>query len=291
MLLKDCNPYIRVASIQAAILERTGLRKAYDYRLFYILENTGSIIIENSCYDVLPDTIIIIPPATAYDFRGKLRTCVLNFDITRKHSHRTTPLFPPHIENFDLESLFETELLEGFDHPRLIQGDIYTRESILRIIKQFNIHGDNADAASSAMLKLFFAELLNRNTSAEDMLVKKIISYIRIHAPSVNSNANVAQAFGYHPVYLNHLFKHVTGKTLHGTIMDTKLQIACQWLIGTDEKIDAVAHLAGFSSRTHFCTAFKKRLGISPIAYRKTHEMQIQQSPFIFGSECANLDA
>ena len=26
MLLKDCNPYIRTAEIQAAILERTGLR-------------------------------------------------------------------------------------------------------------------------------------------------------------------------------------------------------------------------------------------------------------------------
>lgn len=36
MLLQDCNPFIRTAQIQPAIIERTGLRKAYDYRFFYI---------------------------------------------------------------------------------------------------------------------------------------------------------------------------------------------------------------------------------------------------------------
>jgi len=272
MLLKDCNPYIRAAAIHPAILERSGLRKAYDYRLFYILENTGIIQINDSCYHVGPDTIIIIPPDTPYDFQGKMKVCVLNFDITRNFAHRTTPQFPPNVENFDPNALFETQLLEQFETPQIIQGNQCTQESVLKIIKQFNTQGEYADAACCAMLKLFFSELLNRNVSAEDSLVEEIMSFVRINVASVTGNEYIAQAFGYHPVYLSSLIKRNTGKTLHAVVLDAKLEVACQWLTGTDEKIDEIANLAGFCSRTHFCTIFKKKLGVSPKEYRNKRD-------------------
>ena len=272
MLLKDCNPYLRIAQIQPAVLERTGPRMAYDYRLFYILENTGSTIIEEQCYELRPDMMIIIPPATAYDFRGQLKTCVLNFDMTRRFSHRSQPLFPPCVPDFDPNFLFETELVEGLDRPFVMQGDEFTRESILRIINQFNTQGPYAEATVSAMLKLLFAQLLSSSIAPETRLSQKIMSYIRTYAATINSNLDVAAAFGYHPVYLGELLKRTTGQTLHSAIVDAKLQLACHWLIGTDEGIDTVAQLAGFCSRTHFCTLFKKKKGISPAEYRRSRQ-------------------
>ena len=271
MLLKDCNPFVRIAQIQPAVLERTGPRMAYDYRLFYILENSGSILIKGNRHDISPDTIIVIPPATAYDFQGRLKTCVLNFDITQRFSHRKQPLFPPCEADFDPNSLFETELLEGFTHPCVLQGDISTRDTVLRIISRFNTHSKYADAAVSAMLKLLLVELLGRNADPKDKISEKVMSYIRIHAASVNSNEDVARVFGYHPVYLGDLIKRTTGKTLHAAITEAKLQLACRWLAGTEESIDDIAHLTGFCSRAHFCTLFKKLLGVSPSQYRKNH--------------------
>ena len=271
MKLTDCNPYVRTAELQPAILERTGLRKAYDYRLFYILENSGFIILGGIPYEVRPDTIIVVPPAIGYDFQGKLKTCVLNFDVTRNFSHRSAPLFPPRVAEFDPELLFETELLEGFEYPCLLQGDFSTRETVLRIVNQFNSRGKYADAMTSTMLKLLFAELLSRNTSSEDLLTEKVMSYIHTNAASIGSNSDVAQVFGYHPVYLSDLIKRTTQKTLHAAITDAKLQLACRWLAGTDESIDDIAHLTGFCSRTHFCALFKKKLGVSPSEYRRSH--------------------
>lgn len=272
MLLKDCNPYLRIAQIQPAVLERTGPRMAYDYRLFYILENTGSTIIEGQCYELRPDMMIIIPPATAYDFRGQLKTCVLNFDMTRRFSHRSQPLFPPCVPDFDPNFLFETELVEGLDRPFVMQGDEFTRESILRIINQFNTQGPYAEATVSAMLKLLFAQLLSSSIAPEARLSQKIMSYIRTYAATISGNTDVAAAFGYHPVYLGELIKRTTGQTLHAVIVNAKLQLACHWLIGTDESIDTIAQLAGFCSRTHFCTLFKKKQGISPTEYRRTRK-------------------
>lgn len=274
MLLKDCNPYIRTAQIQPAVLERTGLRKAYDYRLFYILENKGSIIIEGICHEICSDTVIIIPPATAYDFQGKLKICVLNFDITQSFSYRTQPLFPPCESQFNPDLLFETELLEGFEQPYLLHGDISIRDTVLQIISRFNMQGKYSDAAVSAMLKLLFSELLSLNNNPREILGEKVMSYIRIHAAYIKSNEDVARAFGYHTVYLGELFKRTVGKTLHVAITEAKLQIACKWLIGTEESIEDIAHLSGFCSRSHFCTLFKKELKTSPTEYRKKHRTQ-----------------
>ena len=269
MRLEECNPYIRTAQIQSPILERTGARMAYDYRLFYILEHTGQILIEGEWHEICPDTVIILPPAKAYDFQGQMKTCVLNFDITRSFAHRTQPLFPPCVADFDLDSVFETELLEGFEAPRLLRGDAFTRESVMRLVGNFQTRGSYAQGTASAMLKLLLAELLRRELPPENKLTEKVLSHIRIHAASIRSNSDVAEFFGYHPVYMGELIRRITGKTLHSIIMDAKLQLACQWLMGTQESIDSIAQTVGFCSRTHFCTLFKKKMGISPKEYRK----------------------
>lgn len=271
MLLQDCNPYIRAAQIQPAVLEHTGLRKAYDYRIFYILDGNGNILIEDGIYPIRPDSIIVLPPNTAYDFQGQIKVVVLNFDITRRFAHRTQPVFPPRAAEFDPSLLMETELLEDFDRPQVLHSNGSLQKDILQIVFHFNSKVKYADAQASAQLKLFFAELSATNEDPKDKQVEKILIHIRMHAASIRNNEDVARAFGYHPVYLNNLIKRSTGKTLHTVITDAKLQIACQCLSETAETIEAISCLTGFCSRTHFCTLFKKKLGLSPVQYRKLH--------------------
>ena len=271
MLLQDCTPYIRAAQIQPAVLERTGLRKAYDYRIFYILENEGNILIEDEVYPIHPDSIIVLPPNTAYDFQGQIKVVVLNFDITRRFAHQTQPIFPPSAAEFDPALLLETELLDEFDHPVVMHTNGSFQNDLLQIVFHFNSQGKYADAQASAQLKLLFAGLLDTNEDPKGKQAEKILIHIRMHAASIRNNEDVARYFGYHPVYLNDLIKRATGKTLHSVITDAKLQIACQCLAETDETIEAISCLAGFCSRTHFCTLFKKKLGLSPAQYRKLH--------------------
>ena len=269
MLLQDCNPYIRAAQIQPAVLERTGLRKAYDYRIFYILENEGNILIEDEIHPIRPDSIIVLPPNIAYDFYGQIKVAVLNFDITRRFAHRTQPISPPSVAEFDPSLLLETELLEEFDRPLVLHTNGSLQKDIMQIVFHFNSKVKYADAQASAQLKLLFAELLATNEDPKDKQLEKVLVHIRMHAASIRNNEAVARIFGYHPVYLNDLIKQATGKTLHSVITDAKLQLACQYLSETAETIESIAMLAGFCSRTHFCTLFKKKLGLSPTQYRK----------------------
>ena len=274
MLLQDCNPYIRNAQIQPTIIERTGLRKAYDYRLFYIMENNGSIMIEDQNYPIQSDSVIILPPNTAYDFRGKLKVVVLNFDITRRFTYKTQPIFPPRVSEFDPMLLFETELLDGLDKPMVFHSNGSIRSNVLQIVYYFNSRKPYADAKASAHLKLLFADLLTEKEDLTDTRAEKILVYIRMHAATIRSNEDLAHTIGYHPVYLNDLIKRATGKTLHNILIDAKLQAACQRLTETNESIETISFLSGFCSRTHFCTVFKKKFGFSPTQFRKLHIKQ-----------------
>ena len=274
MLLQDCNPYIRMAQIQPAILERTGLRKAYEYRIFYIMENEGFIQIEDESYPIRQDSVIILPPNTPYDFRGRLKVAVLNFDITRRFAHQTQPLFPPSVAEFVPSLMMETELLDGFDRPIVLHTNGSLQNDILKIVFHFNSHRKCADASASAQLKLLFAELSDANEDPKDKQAEKILTHIRMHAASIGCNEDVARTFGYHPVYLNELIKRCTGKTLHSVIVEAKLQIACQYLTKTTETIETISALAGFCSRAYFCVLFKKKFGLSPAQYRKHQAKQ-----------------
>lgn len=269
MTLEDSNPFVRTAELQPAVLEGTGLRKAYDHRLFYVLEGSGHIQIDTDLHLIQPDSLILLPPAVAYDFGGKLKVAVLNFDVTRQAIHRNKPLFPPRVELFQPELIFDLQTIDEFSFPRLFRTNAQLREQVLELVSRFQPETACADAAVSAGLKLLLAELLSRSIAPEDRLSQRLLSYIHIHAAEISDNASVAAAFGYHPVYLNELLRRTTGKTLHATVLEAKLEIACRWLRATDITIDEIAEECGFCSRSHFCTAFKQHMGCTPSQYRK----------------------
>lgn len=272
MKLCECNPFVRAAEIQPAVLEGTQPRMAYDHRLFYVLENGGQVIIDGASYNVSSDMMIFIPPETGYYFIGKIRVAVLNLDMTRGCAHRTKAICPPPIPHFKNELLFDRERADGFVSSFIISGDIVLRDAVLEIVQGFEEGATLSDALCSARLKLLLTEIIRRSNEEEckeQQLIREVKSYIRINAATVSGNTDIAQVFGYHPVYLAGLFKSVTGMTMHEAITDERIKLACRWLTQTEMGIDDIALSTGFCSRSHFCTVFKAKTGMTPSGYRK----------------------
>lgn len=271
MRIEDCNPYLRAAQIQPAVLEGEGARIAYDHRLFYILAGEGTLVLEDRTLPLSPDTLLLWPYGVGYHFRGQLRVVVLNFDLTRAAAHRTVPVCPPPASEFDRTLLFDTALLDELDEPLICPGGTHLREDILELVNTFSRHDPLADAITSALLKRLLAKLLRARAHTPDPtdeLIERVRRYVHLYAAEISGNEAVGQAFGYHPVYLAALFKEKTGGTLHRAILDERIALAKQWLTRTNRSIEEIAEDTGFSSRSHFCTAFKKITGISPRRYR-----------------------
>ena len=271
MELQNCNPYIRAAQIQPAVLEGRGARMAYDHRLFYILEGTGEMILQDGALPLSPDMMVLLRPATGYHFRGKMRVALLNFDLTRSATHRKEPICPPPVPEFDPTLLFDTESLELLETPLVRHEAQAFKSDLLMIIRSFSEVDPLSDAVCSALLKKLLADLLLSLRHAHDAtetLVERVNRYIHLYAAEIRDNRTIGEEFGYHPVYLAQLFRERTGKTLHRAILEARVELACQWLSRTDRSIEKIAYDTGFSSRSHFCTVFREILGITAKAYR-----------------------
>jgi len=71
--------------------------------------------------------------------------------------------------------------------------------------------------------------------------------------------------------YITARFKKEIGKTINEYIIDTKLSKAKSLLKNTDRSLSEIAYFLCFSTQTYFHTLFKKKYGITPNEYRKSH--------------------
>ena len=269
--VEKCNPFIRNAEITPAILEGEGMRKPYDNRLFYVLEGIGKIIIENKDYEISGGTLIYIPVSVKYTFRGKMKVIVINFDFTRDFDGEKTPICPPPESQFDENLMYDPTLAEGFEIPLVFNNYHNFASELTETVSIFSRKDASSDALCSAKLKFILATIAEKSDDSETNIGAKVKGYIAMYATENKSTGEIAKHFGYHPVYLESVFKKKTGQTIHSAIIDERIKIACRWLLNTNATLDVIAENTGFSSRTHFCTIFKAKTGLTPSVWRRQH--------------------
>ena len=117
------------------------------------------------------------------------------------------------------------------------------------------------------------------SAGAEERLAQKLTNYVNQHASDAGLSKTMAENFGYHPVYLSNVFKKHTGESLHKAIVLRRITLAENYLTQTELSVEQIALLVGFSSRGHFCTAFKAIKGVSPLTYRSDFIKKLYDKP------------
>lgn len=78
----------------------------------------------------------------------------------------------------------------------------------------------------------------------------------------------LARDAGVHPVYLARAFRQQFGCSPGEYLRQRRIDHACTELAETERSISAIALDAGFASPSHFATAFRATIGLSPRQYR-----------------------
>lgn len=269
--IEKCNPFIRAAELQRAVLEGESLRMAYDNRLFCVVENEGVFITQDQQYNISKGCVIFVPPSVGYCFRGKVKAAVINFDMTRGFDSQKKPICPPTIHFFDKAQCFDASVTDGFEKTNVYYGCDFLIPEFLELVTTFNKKDKFSDALTSSQLKSIMTKLLMQTdfcASPESQLVAKVDGYIRTYASEISGNTDIAKQFGYHPVYLASVYKAEKGKTLHSAIVEERLRLCCRWLSQTSASLEQIAQNTGFCSRAHFCTVFKAKMNMSPSEWR-----------------------
>lgn len=90
------------------------------------------------------------------------------------------------------------------------------------------------------------------------------------------SLASIAAEAGVSPFHLARLFHARTGRTLHGYRDQIRLRSALR-LLGEPVELSRLALDLGYSSHSHFTTAFVRRFGVSPSALRRQGPAEVRR--------------
>lgn len=138
-------------------------------------------------------------------------------------------------------------------------------------------------ASDKALLSQLKKDIISNYTLTMSKLPKKhiysrhislAIDYIEEHITENLSNTQVATFLNINADYLSRLFKKETKKTLAQYISYRKCVSASYMLENSNASCTQIANFLGFASCSHFITHFKKITGLTPDAYRKSHDKQ-----------------
>jgi AraC family transcriptional regulator len=80
---------------------------------------------------------------------------------------------------------------------------------------------------------------------------------------------DIAQAVAVHPAHLARVFGKYYGCTVGHYVRGLRMKWACRALSASNLPLSQVALATGYSDQSHFSTAFKRHIGVSPAEYRK----------------------
>ena len=141
----------------------------------------------------------------------------------------------------------------------------------MELINQFSgAKGDTPYTRSLFKSFLCLAAEMSSTVSETD-LSHTVQQYLYAHTRKTISAAQMAAELGYHPNYLNRVFKSSTGTTMRQYQLDLKIRKAMDMISHTDFTLRFIAQECGFDDQNYFSRLFRKRTGMSPTAFRQRH--------------------
>lgn len=99
--------------------------------------------------------------------------------------------------------------------------------------------------------------------------IERTIRFIQKYYHQPITVDDIANNVSLNRSYLATLFRRSMGTTIQNYLMDYRISKACELLILTKDSVHAIAYSCGYNDALTFSKAFKKKKGISPLAYRK----------------------
>lgn len=103
--------------------------------------------------------------------------------------------------------------------------------------------------------------------------IVKAVTYIDQHYTDAVSLDDIAEALNISKYTLAHEYREYIGTPVIESIIEKRIAHAKKLLSTTEIPITDIGSAIGFSSDTHFIQTFKKRVGITPLRYRKQHNI------------------
>lgn len=243
----------------------------------YITENITYTTINEREYLLNPGQFYILSPGTFHSHRQDAEKGHVGFglrwEIKRDHlgSGRYENIFP------GVEYVWD-RLLNVHGHPVADEKG----EVLGAMLKLLNMPDGKINPIALQMEAFQLISLISRfyneglkesineksQSFIENKTVEAAVSFIDENFTEGIDVEDVAQFVHLSYIQLYRLFKSYLGDTISGYLNRKRMGKAQQLLVSSNKPIGNIALETGFNSENHFCRAFKKFCGVTPMEYR-----------------------
>lgn len=161
------------------------------------------------------------------------------------------------------------------DAPLNIAGCVFhdSNGRILELLKEMLAEYNERNIgwfefSRSNLIKLLIMTARKISYSAPKDIISKVTDQIHQNYAQSLMLKDIADEFNYSLPYLSKLFKEKTNLTFQMYLQKTRIEEACRLLANTNEKVQTVAKMVGYSDVDFFSRLFKKYNGTTPKQFR-----------------------
>jgi len=232
-----------------------GPRVTQYYYLLCVLEGEGTFIHQKKHYPLRANDIFCLFPQVIHEYY-----CNPNKPVKKL------------ILAFDGKLALATLARLGLTPEQPHMSGRVTSHTIAAFLRMFQQHGQPL-ARLNGMYAIFRSLELNSEvplsqSSSVDWL-EKGKQYIEHHFSEAITVEQIAQLVGVERTHFSKMYRKAYGLSPIDFLLQLRMQEAELLLVHTSYKIIEIAQAVGYQDISSFSKAFKKRVGMSPIAYRE----------------------
>lgn len=258
------------------------------WRIYYNRQEGACIDYKHQCFPLLPDTIYLIAPNTAYSSRimGNEKPLYKN-NLKGGGISKLTLTEHKELKNQGAIDHLFVHFTIGFPYDNISSG-VYSikinaplKGKVDTLIKYLTYNSSVFTLKAYLTIQSLICELLYTideskwKQTTKDMRVMKILGFIEKNIGQELSNDFLAQKACMATNAFSRLFKLETGTSIQRYIKHKRIDMACLLLSHSEDSISKIAELTGFANRYHFTRVFREKKEISPAKYRKEYKSNV----------------
>jgi len=159
-------------------------------------------------------------------------------------------------------------LMHGGEHMFSVTDQKQVQLIFGRLLTNAELSMHRTEYAMAELIYSMLCLLISDNTVC-DTLVNKALTFMDQHFAEQLSVEDIASQLNISASCFRKYFRQQTGYSPHEYIVLRRIDHAKELLLSTDRTVNQISFASGYNSEENFIRSFKKKVGISPSAFRK----------------------